>query len=199
MSSWFDTNRPGFWGTFPPDRGDTRGSDAVRRGRRPFARDSRLSYEEDSDEEWEDEDPGESLSNADEEEEVEELEGSDVEEGFVVPDGHISDDECVFDADMGDEEAADMEVDGADAAAAAAALSPEAAAAAAAFAQAEKYRMQLAAMSQKAFQSNKILIITCLPGAHPLTIRTHLVYPQGLTGAPRMKRLAAADRVCKCN
>lgn len=75
ITSWYDTNRPGFWGTFPPDRGDSRGSDAVRRGRRPFAKDPRLNYDEDSDEEWEDEDPGESLSTADEEEDAEEARG----------------------------------------------------------------------------------------------------------------------------
>ncbi|KAK7269055.1 hypothetical protein RIF29_21770 [Crotalaria pallida] len=65
--------------------------------RHPFRKDPSLDYDVNSDEEWEEEDPGESLSDCDkyEEECSEEYSKSDdeSEDGFFVPDGYLSEDE----------------------------------------------------------------------------------------------------------
>ncbi|KAL3520441.1 hypothetical protein ACH5RR_018590 [Cinchona calisaya] len=70
--------------------------------RHPFVKDPELDYEIDSDDEWEEEEPGESLSDCDKDGEEESLDegcsradddGS--EDGFFVPDGYLSEDEGV--------------------------------------------------------------------------------------------------------
>ncbi|CAH9072964.1 unnamed protein product [Cuscuta epithymum] len=90
------SHRPAFYGVWPKK------SEAVK-GRSPFTKDPELDYEIDSDEEWEEEEPGESLSDCDKDD-VESLEedcskGDDEEEesedGFFVPDGYLSQDEGV--------------------------------------------------------------------------------------------------------
>lgn len=63
--------------------------------RRPFAQDQKyFDYEVDSDDEWEEEEPGESLHGSDSEKEKDaEEEDYEVDNDFFVPHGHLSDDE----------------------------------------------------------------------------------------------------------
>ncbi|XP_038890959.1 chromatin assembly factor 1 subunit FAS1 isoform X1 [Benincasa hispida] len=71
--------------------------------RHPFRKDPDLDYDVDSDEEWEEEDPGESLSDCDKDDEENlEEEGcakaeddEESEDGFFVPDGYLSENEGV--------------------------------------------------------------------------------------------------------
>ncbi|KAK7856771.1 chromatin assembly factor 1 subunit fas1 [Quercus suber] len=71
--------------------------------RHPFKKDPDVEYDIDSDDEWEEEDPGESLSDCDKDEEEETLEEGcsrvddeeESEDGFFVPDGYLSDNEGV--------------------------------------------------------------------------------------------------------
>ncbi|XP_010528632.1 PREDICTED: chromatin assembly factor 1 subunit FAS1-like isoform X2 [Tarenaya hassleriana] len=86
--------RPAFYGIWP------RQSQVIG-PRHPLKKDPDLDYEIDSDEEWEEEEPGESLSDCENEEECLE-EGcsraddeDDSEDGFFVPDGYLSEDEGV--------------------------------------------------------------------------------------------------------
>ncbi|XP_010258465.1 PREDICTED: chromatin assembly factor 1 subunit FAS1 isoform X2 [Nelumbo nucifera] len=87
--------RPAFYGIWP------RKSHVVG-PRHPFKKDPNLDYEVDSDEEWEEEDPGESLSDCDKDDEEDCLEGTlktdeedGSEDGFLVPDGYLSENEGV--------------------------------------------------------------------------------------------------------
>ncbi|MED6114680.1 hypothetical protein PIB30_082807 [Stylosanthes scabra] len=83
-------HRPAFYGIWPTK------SNAVG-PRHPLRKDPILDYEVSSDEEWEEEEPGESLSDCDkdEDESPEECPKSDEEseDGFFVPDGYLSEDE----------------------------------------------------------------------------------------------------------
>ncbi|VFQ92678.1 unnamed protein product [Cuscuta campestris] len=90
------SHRPAFYGVWPKK------SETVR-GRCPFTKDPELDYEFDSDEEWEEEEPGESLSDCDKDD-IESLEEDrsrgdgeeeESEDGFFVPDGYLSEDEGV--------------------------------------------------------------------------------------------------------
>ncbi|KAH9290008.1 hypothetical protein KI387_034125 [Taxus chinensis] len=91
-------HRPAYYGTF------SKKSDVIG-PRHPLKQDPSLDYENDSDEEWEEEDPGESLSDADEDDEEEKIEvekeklkceeDEDSEDGFLVPDGYLSENEGV--------------------------------------------------------------------------------------------------------
>lgn len=89
----FDGNRrPAYFGTW-------RKTSALIKPRRPFTIDTaHFDYDVDSDEEWEEEDSGESLRGSDDDKENES--GNEYEEDneFFVPHGHLSDDE------MNDEE-----------------------------------------------------------------------------------------------
>ncbi|MCO5575541.1 hypothetical protein L7F22_029342 [Adiantum nelumboides] len=81
--------RPAYYGSF------SKKSDAVR-PRNPLRLDPSLDYENDSDEEWEEEDPGESLSDCEKDEEEEKPDHDEDEEagdGFLVPDGYLSESE----------------------------------------------------------------------------------------------------------
>ncbi|KAI5084152.1 hypothetical protein GOP47_0000321 [Adiantum capillus-veneris] len=81
--------RPAYYGSF------SKKSDVVR-PRNPLGMDSNLDYENDSDEEWEEEDPGESLSDCEKDEEDEKPDLDEDEEagdGFLVPDGYLSESE----------------------------------------------------------------------------------------------------------
>ncbi|KAJ7419257.1 Chromatin assembly factor 1 subunit A [Willisornis vidua] len=83
-----ENHRPAYWGTW------NRSSSLIR-ARNPWAKDSKLlDYEVDSDEEWEEEEPGESLSHSEEDDE-EEGEDEDDDDGFFVPHGYLSEDEGV--------------------------------------------------------------------------------------------------------
>lgn len=88
-------HRPAFYGVWPK-------KSQVVGARHPFAMDPDLDYEVDSDDEWEEEEPGESLSDCDKddneclEEECSRGEEEDEsEDGFLVPDGYLSDEEGV--------------------------------------------------------------------------------------------------------
>ncbi|KAF7146536.1 hypothetical protein RHSIM_Rhsim04G0133000 [Rhododendron simsii] len=86
--------RPAFYGVWPK-------KSQVTGPRNPFRKDPDLDYDVDSDEEWEEEEPGESLSDCDKDDEEEKLEEGyskdedDSEDGFFVPDGYLSDNEGV--------------------------------------------------------------------------------------------------------
>ncbi|KAL5582967.1 hypothetical protein UlMin_015409 [Ulmus minor] len=90
------SHRPAFYGLWPKK------SHAVG-PRHPLRKDSDLDYEIDSDEEWEEEEPGESLSDCDKDDADECLEDrcskaddeDESEDGFFVPDGYLSDNEGV--------------------------------------------------------------------------------------------------------
>ncbi|XP_040273678.1 chromatin assembly factor 1 subunit A-B-like [Bufo bufo] len=80
--------RPAYWGTW--NRSST-----IINPRKPWAQDTKLlDYEVDSDEEWEEEEPGESLSHSegdDDDDDTKEDEEDD--DGFFVPHGYLSEDE----------------------------------------------------------------------------------------------------------
>ncbi|KAH9620582.1 hypothetical protein KSS87_015809, partial [Heliosperma pusillum] len=87
------SNRPAFYGIWPK-------KSHVIGFRHPFKKDPDLDYEIDSDEEWEEEEPGESLSDSEKEDEEILDEGSckgddeeESEDGFFVPDGYLSESE----------------------------------------------------------------------------------------------------------
>ncbi|XP_011077120.1 chromatin assembly factor 1 subunit FAS1 isoform X3 [Sesamum indicum] len=87
--------RPAFYGVWP------RKSQVVK-ARHPFAKDPNIDYEIDSDEEWEEDEPGESLSDCDKDDEDGITEGhlkgddeDESEDGFFVPDGYLSENEGV--------------------------------------------------------------------------------------------------------
>ncbi|KAJ4809594.1 Chromatin assembly factor 1 subunit fas1 [Rhynchospora pubera] len=100
--------RPAYYGTWSK-------KSSVIGPRHPFKTDPDLDYEVDSDEEWEEEDPGESLSDCekDKEEELEEenskAEEEDSEDSFFVPDGYLSEDEGIESRSQStEEETADL-------------------------------------------------------------------------------------------
>ncbi|CAL9197375.1 chromatin assembly factor 1 subunit FAS1-like [Musa acuminata AAA Group] len=87
--------KPAYYGTWHRKSG-------VVGPRHPFRKDPELDYDVDSDEEWEEEDPGESLSDC--EKDVEEIldaenlkdeDDIESEDSFVVPDGYLSENEGV--------------------------------------------------------------------------------------------------------
>ncbi|KAK7394636.1 hypothetical protein VNO78_15169 [Psophocarpus tetragonolobus] len=84
------SHRPAFYGVWPTKSNHVG-------PRHPLRKDPSLDYEVSSDEEWEEEEPGESLSDCDKDEEEcqEECSKSDEEseDGFFVPDGYLSEDE----------------------------------------------------------------------------------------------------------
>ncbi|KAL6616531.1 hypothetical protein ACP70R_038801 [Stipagrostis hirtigluma subsp. patula] len=87
------SNRPAYYGTW-------RKKSAVVGPRRPLKMDPDLDYEVDSDEEWEEEDPGESLSDCEKDsdeamEEDSKITDEESEDSFVVPDGYLSDNEGI--------------------------------------------------------------------------------------------------------
>ncbi|XP_030472285.1 chromatin assembly factor 1 subunit FAS1 [Syzygium oleosum] len=88
------SHRPAFYGIWPA-KSETVGS------RHPFRKDPELDYDVDSDEEWEEEDPGESLSDCDKDDEESLDEGcskvdeDESEDEFFVPDGYLSENEGV--------------------------------------------------------------------------------------------------------
>ncbi|XP_063771268.1 chromatin assembly factor 1 subunit A isoform X2 [Pseudophryne corroboree] len=80
--------RPAYWGTWNR-------SSVVICPRKPWAQDTKLfDYEMDSDEEWVEEEPGESLSHSEgDEDDDEPKEDDDEDDGFFVPHGYLSEDE----------------------------------------------------------------------------------------------------------
>ncbi|KAL3310648.1 Chromatin assembly factor 1, subunit A, partial [Cichlidogyrus casuarinus] len=88
---FFENYRPPYYGTW------RKKSVGLITGRRPFAKETcYFDYDVDSDDEWEEEEPGESITHSDNEEE-EKLPDEEEEEDdeFFVPHGYLSDDEGV--------------------------------------------------------------------------------------------------------
>ncbi|TMW41710.1 hypothetical protein DOY81_013209 [Sarcophaga bullata] len=84
-----DNRRPPYYGTW-------RKKSAVVKPRRPFAQDKKIfDYEVDSDDEWEEEEPGESLEDGSDDDKEKESEDDDyeVDNEWFVPHGHLSDEE----------------------------------------------------------------------------------------------------------
>ncbi|OCU00336.1 hypothetical protein XELAEV_18006108mg [Xenopus laevis] len=93
-----ENHRPAYWGTC------NRRSRVIN-SRKPWAQDTgMLDYEVDSDEEWEEEEPGESLSHSEGENDDDPKEDDEDDDGFFVPHGYLSDDEGVSDEECTDPE-----------------------------------------------------------------------------------------------
>ncbi|KAG8078738.1 hypothetical protein GUJ93_ZPchr0007g4278 [Zizania palustris] len=87
------SNRPAYYGSW-------RKKSAIVGPRCPLKMDPDLDYEVESDDEWEEEDPGESLSDCEKDndeamEEDSKTTDDESEDGFVVPDGYLSDNEGI--------------------------------------------------------------------------------------------------------
>ncbi|XP_046741414.1 chromatin assembly factor 1 subunit A-like [Diprion similis] len=94
-----ENRRPPFWGTW-------RKKSVHIKPRRPFAKDPKwFDYDVDSDDEWEEEEPGESLRGSDDEREEEGPEENeyDVDNEFMVPHGYLSDEEAKADEEDGED------------------------------------------------------------------------------------------------
>ncbi|XP_045848137.1 chromatin assembly factor 1 subunit A [Meles meles] len=84
-----ENHRPAYWGTWNKKT-------TVIHPRDPWAQDRKLlDYEVDSDEEWEEEEPGESLSHSEGDDDDEVGDDEDEDDGFFVPHGYLSEDEGV--------------------------------------------------------------------------------------------------------
>ncbi|XP_043442150.1 chromatin assembly factor 1 subunit A isoform X2 [Prionailurus bengalensis] len=83
-----ENHRPAYWGTWNKKT-------TVIHPRDPWALDRLLDYEVDSDEEWEEEEPGESLSHSEGDDDDEVGDDEDEDDGFFVPHGYLSEDEGV--------------------------------------------------------------------------------------------------------
>ncbi|CAH8434571.1 unnamed protein product [Dicrocoelium dendriticum] len=109
LFQFVENYRPAYYGTW-------RRRSRVVTGRRPFARDhAKLDYTIDSDDEWEEEEPGESITQSEneeeeEKEEEEEEDDEDEDDQFLVPHGYLSDDEGVAAEDAGEEDAGNEEM-----------------------------------------------------------------------------------------
>eukprot|EP00897_Mesotaenium_endlicherianum_P005339 jgi/Mesen1/4833/ME000243S03998 len=90
LLQFHENNRPAFWGS------QSCKSSSIS-ARRPFGKDQCTDYSVDSDEEWEEEEPGESLTDSekDDNEDKAEMKEEEEEDEFVVPDGYLSEDEGV--------------------------------------------------------------------------------------------------------
>ncbi|XP_053435596.1 chromatin assembly factor 1 subunit A isoform X1 [Nycticebus coucang] len=85
-----ENHRPAYWGTWNKQT-------TVIGPRDPWAQDRKLlDYEVDSDEEWEEEEPGESLSHSEGDDDDEVGDDEDEDDGFFVPHGYLSEDEGVM-------------------------------------------------------------------------------------------------------
>ncbi|XP_027882576.1 chromatin assembly factor 1 subunit A [Xiphophorus couchianus] len=96
LLQFHENYRPAYWGTW-------RKTSSHISPRCPLRQDKDLlDYEVDSDEEWEEEEPGESLSHSEGEEEEEGGEDDDDDDdGFFVPHGYLSDDEGALEEEDG--------------------------------------------------------------------------------------------------
>uniref|UniRef100_A0A3B4ALA9 Uncharacterized protein n=1 Tax=Periophthalmus magnuspinnatus TaxID=409849 RepID=A0A3B4ALA9_9GOBI len=95
LLQFHENYRPAYWGTW------SKKSSHIS-ARCPLRQDmDLLDYEVDSDEEWEEEEPGESLSHSEGEDEEEGGEDDDEDDGFFVPHGYLSDDEGALEEEDG--------------------------------------------------------------------------------------------------
>ncbi|XP_006904173.1 chromatin assembly factor 1 subunit A [Pteropus alecto] len=84
-----ENHRPAYWGTWNKKT-------TVIHPKDPWAQDRKLlDYEVDSDDEWEEEEPGESLSHSEGDDDDEVGDDEDEDDGFFVPHGYLSEDEGV--------------------------------------------------------------------------------------------------------
>ncbi|CCI10640.1 unnamed protein product [Albugo candida] len=94
-----ENHRPAFYGTF------NKTSHLLRNGRRPFARAGNVDYSVDSDDEWEEEEPGESLSDESEHESEDEDNCLDYNDSWLAHDNEIEyreDGQCSSDTELDD-------------------------------------------------------------------------------------------------
>ncbi|KAM7349437.1 chromatin assembly factor 1, p180 subunit [Cochliomyia hominivorax] len=92
-----DNRRPPYYGTW-------RKKSTVVKPRKPFAQDKKFfDYEVDSDDEWEEEEPGESLEDGSDDDKDKESEDDDyeVDNEWFVPHGHLSDEELQNEDEFG--------------------------------------------------------------------------------------------------
>ncbi|XP_043669654.1 chromatin assembly factor 1 subunit A [Vespula pensylvanica] len=90
LLQFHENRRPPYWGTWRKQSNNIN-------PRRPFSKDSKwFDYEVDSDEEWEEEEPGESLHGSEDEKDEENPDDNeyDVDNEFMVPHGYLSDEEA---------------------------------------------------------------------------------------------------------
>ncbi|XP_076748664.1 uncharacterized protein LOC143422124 isoform X2 [Xylocopa sonorina] len=95
LLQFVENQRPPYWGTWRKRSWNIN-------SRRPFSKDTKwFNYEVDSDDEWEEEEPGESLHGSDDEKDEENAEDNeyDVDNEFMVPHGYLSDEEVRADED----------------------------------------------------------------------------------------------------
>ncbi|XP_060088643.1 chromatin assembly factor 1 subunit A [Heteronotia binoei] len=84
-----ENHRPAYWGTWNK-------KSSFIKPRNPWSKDATLlDYEVESDEEWEEEEPGESLSHSEGDDDEDGGEEEDEDDGFFVPHGYLSEDEGV--------------------------------------------------------------------------------------------------------
>uniref|UniRef100_A0A3P9LH16 Chromatin assembly factor 1, subunit A (p150) n=1 Tax=Oryzias latipes TaxID=8090 RepID=A0A3P9LH16_ORYLA len=102
LLQFHENYRPAYWGTWSKKTSSIS-------PRCPFKQDKDLlDYEVDSDEEWEEEEPGESLSHSEGQEDEEEGgEDDDDDDGFFVPHGYLSEDEGALEEEF--QEGGDLE------------------------------------------------------------------------------------------
>ncbi|KAJ6635300.1 Chromatin assembly factor 1 subunit A [Pseudolycoriella hygida] len=94
----------------PPYYGTWQKKSSVIKPRNPFATDSKFfDYEIDSDDEWEDEEPGESLHGSDDEKDKESDDDYDIDNEFFVPHGHLSDEELANNGEIDDDNSPDTQ------------------------------------------------------------------------------------------
>uniref|UniRef100_A0A672ICI3 Chromatin assembly factor 1, subunit A (p150) n=1 Tax=Salarias fasciatus TaxID=181472 RepID=A0A672ICI3_SALFA len=95
LLQFHENHRPAYWGTCSK-------KSVHISPRCPFRQDKDLlDYEVDSDDEWEEEEPGESLSHSEGEDEEEGGEDDDDDDGFFVPHGYLSEDEGALEEEEG--------------------------------------------------------------------------------------------------
>ncbi|XP_063699991.1 chromatin assembly factor 1 subunit A-like [Culicoides brevitarsis] len=94
-----ENRRPAYYGTF-------RKKSKKINGRKPLGVDTQMfDYEVDSDEEWEEEEPGESLHGSDDEKDKDNVDDDyEVDNDFFVPHGHLSDEELEPDGELATED-----------------------------------------------------------------------------------------------
>ncbi|KAM4738613.1 chromatin assembly factor 1 subunit A [Anableps anableps] len=96
LLQFHENYRPAYWGTWSKKSSHISPRCPLRQDK------DLLDYEVDSDEEWEEEEPGESLSHSEGEEEEEGGEDDDDDDdGFFVPHGYLSDDEGALEEEDG--------------------------------------------------------------------------------------------------
>ncbi|KAJ0065435.1 hypothetical protein NL108_010431 [Boleophthalmus pectinirostris] len=96
LLQFHENYRPAYWGTWSKKSSHISARCPLRQDK------DLLDYEVDSDEEWEEEEPGESLSHSEGEDEEEGgEEDDDDDDGFFVPHGYLSDDEGALEEEDG--------------------------------------------------------------------------------------------------